>query len=87
MNKTVYLETSFISYYDLGDPIVKEVREIREKIAAEHNNDIEAIGRYYQEKQKQEVRKPVVLSPSRPAEPPRGIRTKSRQNQQLHPAG
>ena len=33
------------------DPIVKEVRDIRDKIAAEHRYDVRAIGRYYQQKQ------------------------------------
>ncbi|MEE8056326.1 MAG: hypothetical protein V3T17_00615 [Pseudomonadales bacterium] len=33
------------------DTIVEEVRRVRDKIAAEHNYDIQAIGRYYQEKQ------------------------------------
>ena len=32
------------------DPIVKEVRDIRDKIAAEHRYDVRAIGRYYQQK-------------------------------------
>ncbi len=45
------------------DPIVKEVREIRDKIAAEHNYDVKALGRYLQEKQKQEKRLIVKRPP------------------------
>lgn len=44
------------------DPIVQEVRKIRHKIAAEHHDDIRAIGRYYQQKQQQEMQKVVNLS-------------------------
>ena len=32
------------------DPIVKEVRDIRDRIAAEYRYDVRAIGRYYQQK-------------------------------------
>jgi hypothetical protein len=49
-----------------NDPIVEEVRKARDKIAAEHNYDIRAIGRYYQQKQAQEKRPPVTLSPQKP---------------------
>lgn len=49
------------------DPIVKEVRTIRDKIAAEHNYDVEALGRYLQEQQKKEIRKIVTRPPRRPA--------------------
>lgn len=48
------------------DPIIKEVREARDKIAAAHGNDVITIGRYYQEKQKQEAQPPVVLPAKRP---------------------
>ena len=37
----------------LKDPIVEEVREIRDRTAARFNYDIKAIGRYYQEKQRE----------------------------------
>ena len=47
------------------DPIVKEVRDIRDKIAAEHHYDIREIARYYRKKQAQETR-PVVKNPARP---------------------
>jgi hypothetical protein len=33
------------------DPIVTEIRKVRDKIAAEHHYDIREIGRYYQKKQ------------------------------------
>lgn len=49
-----------------NDPIVEEVRKVRNRIAAEHGYDIRAIGRYYQEKQKQESRKIVTRAPRRP---------------------
>ena len=45
------------------DPIVAEVRKTRDRIAAEHQYDIRAIGRYYQEKQKQETRPVIRRSP------------------------
>ena len=45
------------------DPIVKEVHEAREKIAAEHHYDIVEIGRYYQKKQSENDRNEVTLSP------------------------
>ena len=45
------------------DPIVKEVRAIREAIAARHHNDIRAMGRYYQRKEAQTSHKRVVLTP------------------------
>ncbi len=47
------------------DPIVKEVRDIRDKIAAEHGYDVRAIGRYYQRKQAQTSRKLVTRPPRR----------------------
>lgn len=31
-----------------NDPIVEDVRKVRDNIAAEHHYAIEAIGRYYQ---------------------------------------
>jgi hypothetical protein len=48
------------------DPIVKEVRDIRDKIAAEHHYDVRAIGRYYQLKQARASRKGVTRPPRRP---------------------
>ena len=51
------------------DPIVKEVRDIRDKIAAEHRYDIRAIGRYYQQKQVRAARKLVTRPPRRPDVP------------------
>ena len=32
-------------------PIIEEIREIRDRIAARFNYDVKAIGRYYQEKE------------------------------------
>ena len=34
-------------------PILEEIREIRDRIAARFNYDVKAIGRYYQEKQRE----------------------------------
>ena len=45
------------------DPIVKEVRGIREAIAVRHHHDIRAIGRYYQRKQKQTSHEFVTRAP------------------------
>jgi len=51
------------------DPIVKEVRDIRDRIAAEHGYDVRAIGRYYQQKQVRAARKLVTRPPRRPDVP------------------
>ena len=45
------------------DPIVEEVREIRDRIAARFDYDVKAIGRYYQEKQRESKRKTVSDPP------------------------
>ena len=45
------------------DPIVKEVRAIREAIAARHHNDVRAIGHYYQRKEGQTQHKLVARTP------------------------
>ena len=37
-------------------PIIEEIREIRDRIAARFNYDVKAIGRYYQEKQREDDR-------------------------------
>lgn len=50
------------------DPIVEEVRRIRDEYARSFNYDLEAIVRDLQEKQKQSGRKYVKLPP-RPAKP------------------
>lgn len=51
------------------DPIVEEVRAIRDKIAAEHRYDVRAIGRYYQQKQARSAGKFVTRPPRRPEVP------------------
>jgi hypothetical protein len=51
------------------DPIVNEVRKVRDRIAAEHQYDVRAIGRYYQRKQTQSARTLVTRAPRR-IEPP-----------------
>jgi hypothetical protein len=56
------------------DPIVKEVRDIRDRIAAEHHYDIRAIGRYYQHKQARAAHKLVTRPPRRPDMPKRATR-------------
>lgn len=48
------------------DPIVKEVREVRDKIASQHDYDVKEIGRYYQKKQAKNADKLVTLKPKRP---------------------
>mgnify|MGYP001598226255 CR=1 FL=1 len=48
------------------DPIVKEVRDIREQIAAEHNHDLRALCKHLQEREQQEHRKLVTRPPRRP---------------------
>ena len=51
------------------DPIVKEVRNIRGKIAAQHRYDVRAIGRYYQQKQVHSAHKIITRPPRRPDYP------------------
>ena len=48
------------------DPIVKEVRAIREQIAAEHQHDLRALCKYLQASEQQEHRKLVTRPPRRP---------------------
>lgn len=43
------------------DPIVEEVREIRDRIAARFDYDVRKIGRYYQEKRREDERKAMPL--------------------------
>lgn len=43
------------------DPIVEEVREIRDRIAARFDYDVRKIGRYYQEKRRESERKAMPL--------------------------
>ncbi|MDE0514072.1 MAG: hypothetical protein OXI88_20085 [Gammaproteobacteria bacterium] len=43
----------------LKDPIVEEVREIRDRTAARFDYDVKAIGRYYQQKQRESKRKNI----------------------------
>ena len=45
------------------DPIVEEVRQTRDRIAARFDYDVKAIGRYYQEKQRESKRKMVSDPP------------------------
>ena len=51
------------------DPIVKEVRDIRDEIAAEHHHDLRALCKHLQERERQEQRKLVTLPPRRPDVP------------------
>jgi bisphosphoglycerate-dependent phosphoglycerate mutase len=48
------------------DPIVKEVREIREQLTAEHGNDLRALCKYLQEREQRESRNIVTRKPRRP---------------------
>lgn len=45
-----------------GDPIVAEVREIKERLAARHNYDAEAMLRDAMRRQKRQGRKVVTLT-------------------------
>lgn len=53
----------------MGRPDCKEVRDIRDRITAEHRYDVRAIGRYYQQKQARASRKLVKRPPRRPNSP------------------
>ena len=48
------------------DPIVKEVRDFREQIAAEHRHDLRALCKYLQAREQTEPRKLVTRAPRRP---------------------
>ena len=48
------------------DPIVAEIRRIREEIAARFNYDIHAIGEYARQRDAAGDRKVIRLSPRRP---------------------
>ncbi len=50
----------------LRDPIVEEMRQIKEEHAAKFNYDIEAMGRSFQEEQKRSGRKVVSYARERP---------------------
>lgn len=50
------------------DPIVEEVREIRDKQAAEFRNDLHAICEHYRKRQRESGRR-VVVRPSRQPNP------------------
>ena len=45
------------------DPIVEEVRGIRDRTAARFDYDVKAIGRYYQQKQRESKRKNISYPP------------------------
>ena len=47
------------------DPIVEEVRRIKEQMAAKYNYDVRALGRALREEQKKSGRKVVSLPPKR----------------------
>ena len=49
----------------LDDPIVHEIRQIREKIAAQYDYDVKAIGHAMQDEQRRSRRKTVSLPPKR----------------------
>ncbi len=53
------------------DPIVKEVREIREQIAIEHQRDLRALCKYLQALEQNESRNLVTRTPRRPDAPKR----------------
>lgn len=48
------------------DPIVKEVRTIRDQLAAEHQHDLRALCKYLQERESHEQRPLVTRPPRRP---------------------
>jgi bisphosphoglycerate-dependent phosphoglycerate mutase len=48
------------------DPILKEVREIREQLIAEHGNDLRSLCKHLQEREQNESRNLVTCKPRRP---------------------
>ncbi len=49
----------------MNDPIVQEVRRVREEMAAKFNYDVRAIVRHLQKEQKHSGRKAVRLPPKK----------------------
>jgi hypothetical protein len=47
-----------------SDPIVDEIRKVRDELAARFNYDVKALGQYYRSQEKSEKWK-VVLRPAR----------------------
>ena len=63
-----YAYTTYNACYEFmtwENPIAKEVRQVRDQIAAEHNYDIKALYRYLQEREKYEHRTIVTRPPRR----------------------
>jgi hypothetical protein len=52
------------------DPVVADIRRIREEIAARFNYDIDAIGKYARERDAADNRNVIRLPPRRPDEYP-----------------
>ena len=48
------------------DPIIDEIHAIRRQIAAEHGNNMQRIGAYFMERQKQHADKLTAFAPRRP---------------------
>ena len=48
------------------DPVVEEIRIIRDALAKEHDYDVEKLARAMQQAEKAEGRKTVTLQPRRP---------------------
>ena len=48
------------------DPIVNEVRKIRDQLVTEHHHDLRVLCRYLQEREKGERRQLVTRPPRRP---------------------
>jgi len=51
-----------------ADPIVEEIHKIRQEMAAEHGNDLQALGRYFMERQQAHADRLVSFPPRRPIE-------------------
>jgi hypothetical protein len=49
------------------DPIVEEIHQIREQIAQQHGNDLHALVKYFQEREKRSDRQVLSFQPKRPA--------------------
>jgi hypothetical protein len=49
------------------DPIVEEIHQIREQIAQQHGNDLHALVKYFQAREKHSDRQVLSFQPKRPA--------------------
>jgi hypothetical protein len=48
-----------------NDPVVEEIRKVRDRLASKLNYDVQALGKYYKSQQESECRTVVTRAPKR----------------------